>query len=468
MPAPHYVSTRDPGGPSVSFAEALAAGLAPDGGLFVPTHVPPLPNGWRDAPSLPALATAMLTPWLEEASGEQGAGSGDAPPLAAGRSPLAALLADALDFPVPLVPLTGDGWDGVHVLELIHGPTLSFKDVGARTMARWMTPPPGETLTILAATSGDTGSAVADGFAGRPGVRVVLLYPTGGVSDVQERQLIAARDGVTALAVEGTFDDCQRIVKAAFSRPTRPGQRLSSANSINVGRLLPQMTYYAWALAQLEAHSSDARSLSPPGRGTGRGGQAVLVVPSGNLGNLTAGLLAAEAGLPVARFVAAHNANRGFADHLAGGPPPSAPTVATLSNAMDVGRPSNFERLASLFPGRALPARVTGHAVSDDETLATMRDVYEATGYVACPHTAVGLAAARRDRASTGDDSPRIVLATAHPAKFPEAVERATGRAPEVPPRLAALVGGATRVTTIPATDGALAAVLDAGDEIPR
>jgi len=451
MPVPRYVSTRNPGGASVSFREALVAGLAPDGGLYVPTHVPPLPDAWRDAPSLPALATAILTPWLEETSGEQGAGSGDTPPLAAGCSPLADLLADALDVPVPLVPLAGDGWDDVHVLELFHGPTLSFKDVGARTMARLMAPPPGETLTILAATSGDTGSAVADGFAGRPGVRVVLLYPKGGVSDVQEAQLVAARDGVTALAVEGTFDDCQRMVKAAFSRPPRAGHRLSSANSINVGRLLPQMTYHAWAIAQL-----------------GDDG-AVVVVPSGNLGNLTAGLLAAEAGLPVARFVAAHNANRGFADHLAGGPPPAAPTVPTLSNAMDVGRPSNFERLAHLFPGRALPARVTGQAVSDDETLATMRDVYRATGYVACPHTAVGLAAARRDRESAGDEggdnAPRIVLATAHPAKFPEAVERATGRAPDVPPRLAALVGGARRVTTIPATDDALAAWLVAGDD---
>ncbi len=428
MPVPRYVSTRSPGGPSVSFDEALVDGLAPDGGLYVPTHVPPLPAGWRDAPSLPSLATTLLAPWLEDRAGE----------------PLATLLADALDFPVPLVPLAGDGWDGVHVLELFHGPTLSFKDVGARTMARLMAPPPGETLTILAATSGDTGSAVADGFAGRPGVRVVLLYPKGGVSSVQEAQLVAARPGVTALAVEGTFDDCQRLVKAAFDRPARAGHRLSSANSINVGRLLPQTTYYAWAVAQL---GSDG---------------AVMVVPSGNLGNLTAGLLAAEAGLPVARFVAAHNANRGFADHLAGGPPPHAPTVATLSNAMDVGRPSNFERLAHLFPGRALPARVTGQTVSDDETLATMRRVYDSAGYVACPHTAVGLAAARRDRAASGDDAPRIVLATAHPAKFPDAVRRATGQAPAVPPRLAALVGGERRVTTIPATDDALAAVLDA------
>ena len=424
MTAPRYVSTRAPGGASVSFDRALLTGLAPDGGLFVPTHVPPLPEGWRDAPDYPALAARMLAGWLPDLDD------------------LDALVADALGFPVPLVPLAGSGWDGVHVLELFHGPTLSFKDVGARTMARLMARalPAGETLTILAATSGDTGSAVADGFAGRPGVRVVLLYPKGGVSEVQERQLVAVRPGVTTLAVEGTFDDCQRMVKAAFASPARPGHRLSSANSINVGRLLPQSTYYAWAVRQLGADD------------------AVIVVPSGNLGNLTAGLLAADAGLPVGRFVAAHNANRGFADHLGGGPPPRAATVATLSNAMDVGAPSNFERLAALFAD--LPARVSGVAVTDDETLATMRRVFDATGYTADPHTAVGLAAARRDREARGGDAPRVVLATAHPAKFPDAVERATGRAPVAPRRLAALWSAPVAVETVPATDAALADAL--------
>ncbi len=424
MTAPRYVSTRAPGGASVSFDDALLAGLAPDGGLFVPTTVPPLPAGWRGASDYPTLAARMLAGWLPDVDG------------------LDALVGDALNFPVPLVALAGGAWDGTHVLELFQGPTLSFKDIGARTMARLMARalPDGETLTILAATSGDTGSAVADGFAGRPGVRVVLLYPKGGVSAVQERQLVAVRPGVTTLAVEGTFDDCQRMVKAAFASPPRDGHRLSSANSINVGRLLPQTTYYAWAVRQLERDD------------------AVVVVPSGNLGNLTAGLLAADAGLPVARFVAAHNANRGFADHLAGGPAPRAATVATLSNAMDVGSPSNFERLAALFAD--LPARVAGAAVTDDETLDAMRDVFDATGYVADPHTAVGLVAARRDRERHGGDAPRVVLATAHPAKFPEAVERATGHAPVAPERLAALWETPVAVETVAATDAALAGVL--------
>jgi threonine synthase len=296
----------------------------------------------------------------------------------------------------------------------------------------------GETVTILVATSGDTGSAVADGFAGLPGVRVVLLYPRGQVSPVQERQLIAERPGVTALAVRGTFDDCQRMVKEAFTEPVPPGARLSSANSINIGRLLPQMLYYTWALAQ---------SGLP---------EAVVCVPSGNLGNLTAGVLAAQAGLPVRRFVAAHNANDAFPRLLAGEADPGGDSVRTCSNAMDVGRPSNLERLRHLLPGTALPDRVWGASVADDVTLGTMRAVADATGYLADPHTAVGLEGVRRYREATGDDTPALVLATAHPAKFPEAVRRALGREPDVPPRLAAFLDGPTRVSTIAPTLDAL------------
>ena len=424
MPAPRYVSTRAAaGGPTASFDAALLAGLAPDGGLYVPTHVPTLHGtGWDTADALPDLAARTLAPWLPAVP------------------ELGALLADALNFPVPLVALQGNGWDGVHVLELFYGPTLSFKDVGARAMARLMARalPPGETLTILAATSGDTGSAVADGFAGRDGIRVVLLYPRGQVSEVQERQLVAARDGVQALAVDGTFDDCQRLVKAAFAEPLPDGRRLSSANSINVGRLLPQTTYHAWAVRQV-----------------GRD-DATVVVPSGNLGNLTAGLLSALGGLPVAGFVAAHNANRGFADFLGGGDAPSGASVRTASNAMDVGAPSNLERLRWLVPDADLRMRVEGATVTDAETLETMRELHRATGYLADPHTAVGLTAARRHRAAHGTDAPVVVLATAHPAKFPEAVLTATGVTPPEPDRLAALRDGPTRVETLPATLDAL------------
>ncbi|MEM6326987.1 MAG: threonine synthase [Bacteroidota bacterium] len=407
---PRYVSTRGGGAP-VSFREALLQGLAPDGGLFVPTRIPSLPEGWRDAETLPEMGTRILAPWLAEE---------------VGAARLGGIVEDALAFPIPLVPLSGE-WDGVHILELFHGPTLSFKDVGARTMGRlfaWALD--GEEVTILAATSGDTGSAVADGFAGVPGVRVVLLFPEGQVSEVQRRQLVAQRENVRTLAVRGTFDDCQRLVKAVFADPQ--GARLSSANSINIGRLLPQMLYYSWGLRAME---------TPP----------VVIVPSGNLGNLTAGMLATEAGLPVRRFIAAHNANAGFARFLGGGDVPAGDSVRTLSNAMDVGVPSNLERLRHLHSDEALRQRIAGEWAPDDDTLRTMREVFDATGYVADPHTAVGLTAARRESARLG--TPVVVLATAHPAKFPEAVHRAIGQEPETPPRLAALMDAPERFETV-------------------
>ena len=429
MDAPLYVSTRGEA-PAVPFREALLDGLAPDGGLYVPTRVPALPPGWQDAASLADLGAAVLARWLPEVDR------------------LGEIVADALSFPVPLVPLEGEGWDGISVLELFHGPTLSFKDVGARTMARLMADAlGGEEVTILAATSGDTGSAVADGFAGVPGVRVVLLYPKGQVSPVQERQLIVERPGVQALAVEGTFDDCQRMVKEAFAeaRPEPSGRRsqagrLSSANSINIGRLLPQSLYYLWARARL-------------------GEAPVFVVPSGNLGNLTAGTLAMRGGLDVAGFVAAHNANDGFPRFLGGDEVPGGASVRTLSNAMDVGVPSNLERLRSLFSDADLRALVRGEAVTDETTLDTMRAAWEATGYLADPHTAVGLEAAHRLRAE-GDRRPVVVLSTAHPAKFPEAVERALGVTPEAPERLAALWDAPVSVRTIEPRLGALRAAL--------
>ncbi|MGB3543005.1 threonine synthase, partial [Rubrivirga sp.] len=332
-----YVSTR--GGEAVPFSTALLNGLAPDGGLYVPTSIPAF-GDWRSATSFAEAGYAALAPWLEDEITD-----------------LEAIVHDALSFDVPLVDLQGE-WSGISVLELFHGPTLSFKDVGARTMARLMGAVlEGDEVTILAATSGDTGSAVADGFAGIEGVRVVLLYPKGQVSAVQERQLIVERPDVLTLAVEGTFDDCQRLVKAAFAS-SRSSRRLSSANSINIGRLLPQTTYYAQAAAQ-----------------AGRG-DVVFCVPSGNLGNLTAGTLAAQAGVPVAGFIAAHNANDGFARFLEGADAPAADSVRTVSNAMDVGVPSNLERLRSLYDDDDLRRLVHGEAVTDAVTIETMRAVW--------------------------------------------------------------------------------------------
>ncbi len=416
-----YTSTRGHA-PAVPLRTALLDGLAPDGGLYVPDAIPPLPEGWREADTFAELAANALAPWLEgEVPGWETA------------------VRDALDFPVPLVDLGGD----LFVLELFHGPTLSFKDFGARTMARLMDRlrPDAAPLTILVATSGDTGSAVADGFSGLPGIRVVLLFPAGGVSEVQERQLVATRPGVTALRVEGTFDSCQRLVKSAFADDELNGIALSSANSINIGRLLPQMLFYVEAVRQ------------------GGFENVVFATPSGNLGNLTGGVLAWKAGLPVEKFVAAHNANRFFPDTLAGRDAEMGVSVRTLSNAMDVGAPSNYERLQHLL-GAEMTRKIWGTSVSDEATLAAMRRVYETTGYVACPHTAVGLEGARRYREATGDATPLVVLATAHPAKFPDVVERALGHAPDEPETLAALRRVAPRFATIPATPAALRAVL--------
>ena len=424
--APRYCSTRGEAA-GVSFREALLQGLAPDGGLFVPDRVPDVrPAAWREAERFADVGLNMLTPWLRA----------EVPP-----DVLCAVAEDAFDFPVPLIPLSGRDLVDVYVLELFHGPTLSFKDFGARTMARLMAfflQDEEEPLTILVATSGDTGSAVADGFAGQKNIRVVLLYPKGQVSPVQERQLIAQRKGVQALAVQGTFDDCQRLVKGAFADRDLRGVRLSSANSINVGRLLPQMLYYAWAVRE------------------GGFDDAVFCVPSGNLGNLTGGVLAMQSGLPVRRFIAAHNANRFFPDYLGGHRGDFPPSVRTRSNAMDVGAPSNFERLQTLLPDGALERHVWGTSIPDEGALGAMQRVYETNGYLADPHTAVGLEAVRRYRAATGDASPAVVLATAHPAKFPEVVEEALGFRPEVPERLARLWDAPTDVQAIPPTTAAL------------
>jgi threonine synthase len=411
--------------PRVSAAEALLRGLAPDGGLYVPAYVPPLPDHLlRGADSIAEVGARVLPGWL----------AGDL-----SESELSQVSHDALNFPVPLVPLSGE-WDGVHVLELFHGPTLSFKDFGARTMARLISRilPDDERVTILVATSGDTGSAVADGFSGHPNIDVILLYPQGQVSEVQERQLIVRRPGVQAYAVEGTFDDCQRMVKDAFASDLFEGRRLSSANSINIGRLIPQILYY------LEASRIGNFTEAP-----------TICVPSGNLGNLSAGVLAHLAGMPVKRFIAAHNANDFFPRFLSEGNDNYRESIRTTSNAMDVGVPSNFERLRHLLGQEDLRSLIHGDSVSDDGTLESMRRVYEEAGYVADPHTAVGLEAVRR-KIRSGDSGPFVVMSTAHPAKFPDIVEQAIDFAPETPEALASLMNLSTSVRAIPAVLSAI------------
>ncbi len=428
-----YYSTRDPQKHPTSFAEALLKGLAPDGGLYIPDPIPSIASAnWLNAGSIAEVGVQVLSEWLasEIPSAE-----------------LERIVRDALNFPCPLVRLT----DNLFVLELFHGPTLSFKDFGARTMARLMQyflRQRGERRIILVATSGDTGSAVADGFAGQDNIEVVLLYPKGKVSNVQERQLITQRPGVRSFAVEGTFDDCQRMVKEAFVDPTLSHLPLSSANSINIGRLLPQTLYYLWAVAQLHRHTQTT--------------EVNFCVPSGNLGNLMAGMLAALMGQPVHQFIAAHNDNHFFPHFLQGKVEAYQfhPTIATLSNAMDVGSPSNFERLYNLLGSERLRSWVWGSTISNQATLARMKQTYEAYGYRACPHTAVGLEAQARYRQQTADPTPMISLACAHPAKFPDVVSQALGQEPPQEPALQALYSRPTRVQTIGPTLEALKAHL--------
>jgi threonine synthase len=305
---------------------------------------------------------------------------------------------------------------------LFHGPTFAFKDVGARMLARLMAhaqPADADPLTILVATSGDTGSAVAQGFCGVPRIQVVVLYPAGKVSRFQEAQMATLGGNVLALRVPGSFDDCQRLVKAAFLDGRLAELRLSSANSINIGRLLPQAVYYfaSW----LQVARGDER--------------VVFSVPSGNLGNLTAGVIAQRLGLPVARFVAASNVNDVLPEFLRTGVYRARPSVPTLSNAMDVGDPSNFPRLLALHGGstEALRANIDGAVVSEEETRATIRDVYRRSRYVLDPHSAVGYAVAQRAACADGPSPVQVVLATAHPAKFGDVIREELGFEPRLP-----------------------------------
>jgi threonine synthase len=325
----------------------------------------------------------------------------------------------ALSFPVPRRPLGA----GLGLLELFHGPTLSFKDVGARFLARALGKVPGGPWTILTATSGDTGGAVADAVAESEGLRAVILFPRGRVSDVQRRQFTTLGDRILAVEVEGVFDDCQSLARQALGDPTaRHRHGLVSANSINPGRLLPQVFYYLH-LARLQGW----------GRG-GPGRQTAVVVPSGNLGNLTAGVLAARAGAPLSPLVAACNRNDALVRFQRDGRTRTVPVHPTPSSAMDVGAPSNLERLEALFGGDvgALARGARAFRAEPDETRETMRWAWNRYGVLLDPHTAVGVAVARRHLPSR-QEMGVTVLATAHPAKFPEAVQEATGEIPPLP-----------------------------------
>ncbi len=368
--------------PSVDLRTALFEGLAPDGGLYMPERLDPIDPEVLER--LRGVAFADVAEVLvEHLFGDEFAG------------PAVDRLTGALDFPVPLIELA----DGVRVLELFHGPTLAFKDVGARFMARLIDAyldPGTAPLTVLVATSGDTGSAVAQAFLGVEGVRTVVLFPEGGVSPLQQRQFTALGGNVNAVAVDGTFDDCQSLVKGAFANEALRGSvRLTSANSINVGRLIPQMFYYAHAWAQLPS------GVGPP----------LFSVPSGNFGNLTAGLMARTIGVPVAGFVAATNMNDVVPEYLETGMLRLRPSCPTISNAMDVGDPSNFERIRALYGDDLdrLRSDVVGSVHTDDEIRRCIADVSDRTGYVLDPHSAVGYLGLQAGRRRWPQSTP-IVL----------------------------------------------------------
>lgn len=396
--------------PSVSFRNGLFRGLAPDGGLYFPEQIPVLPDSFfreMKGMTLPEIGTRVAGNLIQE----------EVPEVE-----MARLMEEVLNFPIPLVEVEED----IYTLELIHGPTRSFKDVGARFMSRmmgWFNQGESQEVTVLVATSGDTGSAVANGFLGVPGVRVVLLYPSGMVSHIQEMQLTTLGQNITALEVEGVFDDCQAMVKAAFNdADIRAKLQLTSANSINLGRLIPQSIYYYHACAQLpEGHASP-----------------VFSIPSGNFGNLCGGLIAWKTGLPVDRFIASTNANSVVPEYLDSGQFTPRATVATVSNAMDVGNPSNFARMLEVFGHdlEAMKRMIGGFTVDDATTMAELSKVREKTGYLMDPHGAVGYLGLKSESRLQG--KPGIFLETAHPAKFGDAIEKNSGIEVPIPEDLAA------------------------------
>ena len=399
--------------PGVSFREALFRGLAPDGSLYVPERLPRFDQPFLDTlkkTSLHKAGKRVASLFIDEIPEDA----------------LDGILRKATNFPIPLVRLE----EGIYLLELFHGPTLAFKDVGARFMAEALSYFLGQEerdVTILVATSGDTGSAVAHGFFNVPRIKVFILYPSGKISHLQEQQMTTLGGNIHAIEVDGTFDDCQRLVKQAFGDwKVTESRTLTTANSINVGRLLPQISYYVWGVAQLM--KSEPADFSAP----------LVVVPSGNVGNLTAAVYAKWMGVPIHGFAAATNANDVLAKYLATGRFTPRSSVQTFSNAMDVGNPSNLARLQTLYGDdwNRLRKEIDAVTISDQETLHEIRRTFDRTGYLADPHTAVGIAAARSMIQRDADCPPIIVPATAHPAKFPHVIEKATGKKSPIHPTL--------------------------------
>lgn len=395
--------------------EAVMKGLPDDNGLYMPLEVRKVSESFfqhLNQYSFQEIALQVASTLLEEAIPEKA---------------LQNIIEQSITFPAPVVRLA----EGRYILELTHGPSLAFKDFGARFMAQtmsWFNQGEDKELTILVATSGDTGGAVAAGFHRTPGIRVIILYPSGKVSPLQEKQLTTLGDNITALEVQGTFDDCQALVKQAFlNTDLTKKHRLSSANSINIARLIPQSFYYFEAYKQVMPYAHE--------------GPVVFSVPSGNFGNLTAGLLAKRMGLPVHKFIAATNVNDVVPSYLETGEYRPRPSLPTLSNAMDVGNPSNFARMKDLYGStwNIMKEDIVGYRYTDTRTEEAIRETLQKYNYLIEPHGAVGLLALEQYRTQTQQKIRGIVLETAHPAKFLEDMERIVNGPIEVPERLAVL-----------------------------
>ena len=410
-----YYSTNN-SAPFASLQQAVVKGLAPDKGLYMPEKIAKLPNDFFDE-----IGNLSLT---EIAKTVARAFFGDNIP----QERLDEIVADTLNFEIPLVKIE----EGIYVLELFHGPTFAFKDVGARFMARMLSffvkEQKQDNVKVLVATSGDTGSAVANGFLGVEGIEVFVLYPSGKVSDIQEAQFTTLGQNIVALEIDGTFDDCQALVKSAFmDEELNLQMNLTSANSINVARFLPQSFYYFHAYAQL-AKQKNANNV-------------VISVPSGNLGNLTAGLFAKRMGLLVKRFIAANNRNDVFWEYLQSGKYVPRPSVQTIANAMDVGAPSNFDRILDLYAHshKAITNDISGYRYTDEQIKSAIKQVFETSGYLLDPHGACAYLALKENKKA---DETGVFLATAHPAKFKETVESCIGESVEIPEGLKAFMKG--------------------------
>jgi threonine synthase len=428
-----FVSSRG-AAPAVSLSEAIARGLAPDGGLYIPTRLPTVdPAAFAGVTRLPDIARGALGGFFD----------GDRLQPALGEIAQA-----ALGLSAPTTAVVGAA-DPLFALELYHGPTAAFKDFGARFLAESLqrletSAPP---MTILVATSGDTGGAVAAAFHRRPWVRVVILYPAGLVSPRQEQQLTCWGDNVSALRIAGTFDDCQRLVKEAFSDSVLSGRhRFSSANSINIGRLLPQMAYYVASSLDVERRTQ---------------AKASYIIPAGNLGNAFAAVWARALGFPIARIILAHNINRTVPDFLQTGVWQARPSIATLASAMDVGNPSNMERIRALYPSlNEIREQLSADSVDDATIRARIGEDFMRYGREWCPHTAT--AAEVYSRLAPGERRrPWVLVATAHPAKFNEIVEPIIGKPVAIPESLDRLLRLPQRTVDLPPTLGALAAALE-------